>query len=71
MELHNCCRGYKFCGSPVWKRQSTPNDSVPSYRSELVLSLNIDFRAMDFTVDPVKSVPREFLAVILAGFGNE
>ncbi|KAH0827789.1 UDP-3-O-glucosamine N-acyltransferase [Lanmaoa asiatica] len=26
---------------------------------------------MDFTVDPVQSVPREFLAVILAGFGNE
>ncbi|KAG9316531.1 UDP-3-O-glucosamine N-acyltransferase [Chiua virens] len=26
---------------------------------------------MDFSVDPVHSVPREFLAVILAGFGNE
>lgn len=26
---------------------------------------------MDFSVDPVQSVPREFLAVILAGFGNE
>jgi len=30
-----------------------------------------DLEAMDFSVDPVQSVPREFLAVILAGFGNE
>ena len=30
-----------------------------------------EFNTMDFSVDPVQSVPREFLAVILSGFGNE
>jgi hypothetical protein len=43
-------------------------------RSYLLLGLFYppkEFNTMDFSVDPVQSVPREFLAVILAGFGNE
>lgn len=62
-------RSVRTC-SRILEMVSDPPANLAEDDSTAIL-IPTSSKEMDFSVDPVQSVPREFLAVILAGFGNE